>query len=531
MEIEIKGFGVVEVPDETQAIEAINAFHANPNAGTHYDTVQRTFNNNTQSIEPIESTLRDRIFNRAIDFFFDPNDDPIARQKAIRYANNVTQILDFTGVGDLMDASEAYQAFGDGRLLDGAILSGIAALGIIPVVGNAGRDILRSPEVRDAARSAAKKLNLWHGSPHKFDRFDFNKIDTGEGAQSFGHGGYLTESREIGQNYADNLADSNPRSLINNTKINGMSHSEFRATLTPDELELFDASLLQSANHYSAGGLDYPDLGNDFTDDFKDVMNSEFDLYGDNGFSITRNEAATASLSNKINSISTNPSSNLYNVDLDVDPNTMLDWDAPLSEQPENVRKVAEYFGIKTTPSGMKEAKGSDIYRAISASEQRPPFDNSTLNPGNVEGSAYLNQQGIPGIRYLDGSSRMKTGGEVLGATQNADGQWISSIRKQGVSNWSNSSPSDYVTTKSMPFGTEQEAMDWANSQISQGTRNYVVFDDANLNILSRNGQPLSAPLDARSASPVAYDVTNYAELEVDPRFAQGIGTSGAIEK
>ena len=135
------------------------------------------------------------------------------------------------------------------------------------------------------------------------------------------------------------------------------------------------------------------------------------------------------------------------------------------------------------------------LYRTL-ATEQR----------SDLAASALLGSNNISGIRYLDGSSRMKTGGEVLGATQNADGQWISSIRKQGVSNWSNPSPSDYVTTKSMPFGTEQEAMDWANSQISQGTSNYVAFDDANLNILSRNGQPLSNTVRAVRASDRAAD-------------------------
>jgi hypothetical protein len=35
---------------------------------------------------------------------------------------------------------------------------------------------------------------VWHGSPHKFDKFDSSKIGTGEGNQAYGHGLYLAES-------------------------------------------------------------------------------------------------------------------------------------------------------------------------------------------------------------------------------------------------------------------------------------------------------------------------------------------------
>jgi len=34
-------------------------------------------------------------------------------------------------------------------------------------------------------------MTVWHGSPHKFDKFDICKIGTGEGAQAYGHGLYL----------------------------------------------------------------------------------------------------------------------------------------------------------------------------------------------------------------------------------------------------------------------------------------------------------------------------------------------------
>lgn len=51
-------------------------------------------------------------------------------------------------------------------------------------------------------------LQLYHGSPHLFDEFDFlTNMGKGEGAQAFGPGGYLTGHQPLGQHYADTLAE------------------------------------------------------------------------------------------------------------------------------------------------------------------------------------------------------------------------------------------------------------------------------------------------------------------------------------
>ena len=36
-------------------------------------------------------------------------------------------------------------------------------------------------------RGGKTLLEAWHGSPHKFDRFSMDHINTGEGAQAYGH--------------------------------------------------------------------------------------------------------------------------------------------------------------------------------------------------------------------------------------------------------------------------------------------------------------------------------------------------------
>lgn len=44
-------------------------------------------------------------------------------------------------------------------------------------------------------------IRAYHGSPHDFDKFDINKIGTGEGAQAYGHGLYFAENEGVARSY------------------------------------------------------------------------------------------------------------------------------------------------------------------------------------------------------------------------------------------------------------------------------------------------------------------------------------------
>ena len=58
-----------------------------------------------------------------------------------------------------------------------------------------------------ARQGLIKPATVWHGSPHKFDKFDSSKIGTGEGAQAYGHGLYLAETPAVADGYRRDLSD------------------------------------------------------------------------------------------------------------------------------------------------------------------------------------------------------------------------------------------------------------------------------------------------------------------------------------
>ena len=49
-------------------------------------------------------------------------------------------------------------------------------------------------------------LILEHGTPHDFNKFELEKIGTGEGNQAFGYGLYFTENSRIAKSYAEKLS-------------------------------------------------------------------------------------------------------------------------------------------------------------------------------------------------------------------------------------------------------------------------------------------------------------------------------------
>lgn len=58
-----------------------------------------------------------------------------------------------------------------------------------------------SPDMR--FKIVPNGANLYHGSPHKFNKFSTDNIGSGEGNQSFGWGLYFTDNKGIAEHYAD----------------------------------------------------------------------------------------------------------------------------------------------------------------------------------------------------------------------------------------------------------------------------------------------------------------------------------------
>ena len=103
-------------------------------------------------------------------------------------------IENLTPVGNATMAEQGVRRARKGGAKNVAVGSALTALAALPIP---------APAKKAAKGMFAKGIRAWHGSPHDFDKFDINKIGTGEGAQGQGHGLYFASDKPSAQWYAD----------------------------------------------------------------------------------------------------------------------------------------------------------------------------------------------------------------------------------------------------------------------------------------------------------------------------------------
>ena len=267
------------------------------------------------------------------------------------------------GLLGMQGSGPGYEA---GRAASGAAVAGMGLLG-----NQAGGQLPRG-----YARDQSGAI-VWHGSPHKFDKFDSSKIGTGEGAQAYGHGLYLADAKDVASSYKTTLAGR----VKDRLKLDGKA-------VDPDSM--LGRSLEDVAKFGPKYALQQLDDSIRFNEKYAPDMAN---LYKDVRAKIEQISPSKVSLDQGA----------LYQVDLpDEQIARMLDWDKPLSQQPEAVRKAAiarldELRKLGGTPP--KDPSGEWLHKAFHPQAGEAGF-------GQDLAASSLRKAGIPGIRYLDGGSR-----------------------------------------------------------------------------------------------------------------------------
>jgi hypothetical protein len=265
-------------------------------------------------------------------------------------------------------------------------------------------------------------LTVYHGSPAKFERFDPTKIGSGEGAQSYGYGHYVAQSPAVAKDYQRRLAKEAQATDLNTkmqmVDVGGKPLTSFNVDMDAALIDAAKSGKKEFVNVAEAKKARWENLAQDQSYPFQDYAKQKAGAY------TSLLDAA------KKTDVDYTGTGMFYEIDLpDEQIARMLDWDKPLSEQPDIVKSInPQSLGLtykklengnhafvnsegkiignlqrggtqesftKNWTEDVLRGTGSDLYRQLGQGME-----------GGPKVSSALRQAGIPGIRYLDQGSR-----------------------------------------------------------------------------------------------------------------------------
>lgn len=339
----------------------------------------------------------------------------------------------------------------------------------------------------------------YHGSPHDFDRFDASKIGTGEGAQAYGHGLYFAGRKEVADHYRRNL--STPRSI--DTTI---MEKDGRRVSGNDLLAEYYAP--DSVVRQSGGALDKVisfdgSTGNVTVKRFEATMTqtAQENLLRDRGGRTTTYNGTHVSASELRQIISkqeargwTLKSGRLYEVELAPKEHEYLDWDKAYDQQSPEVRSALERVGVMPEDFEGTVHSGQDVYRLVANREFRKEYPGAENSGDDAAASKALADAGIPGIKYLDGSSRTSAAKiDLLKKFNERDRE-----RLQGLEADRDKALPTTLHIHNRIIGELKAEIAQREQEIANGQahHNYVIFDDKHVQVTGKfaRTRPDAAP-------------------------------------
>ena len=301
-------------------------------------------------------------------------------------------------------------------------------------------------------------MTVWHGSPYKFTAFDPRKIGTGEGAQAYGHGLYVAENPAVAESYKTAL--SNPEVVLKSGER--ISNPPLGSGADVAKAWLEEAYLNKEKNPFDVAINKITKLRKAANNpkQFDEAVNVLHDW---------KNQGATV-----------DTGGNLYKIDLpDEHIDKMLDWDKPLSQQPENVKSA-----LKNIADKFPSIPDFDLKKWMDADPLASTWHNvlnRDLGVSQPDIASTLSNQGIPGIKYNDSGSRTGPTTYHVGSPTEGFGQYTQHANKLDALN-------QLSILKNLGF-TDAEFKE----QVAPQTRNFVIFPshEGILKIENINGNPV----------------------------------------
>ena len=331
--------------------------------------------------------------------------------------------------------------------------------------------------------SAAKKagvrlaqIDAWHGSGAEFEAFDTKHIGSGEGAQAYAYGHYFAENQEVAKNYAA------PGFFDRMDTVDGQRYNAndpWHVASKAFHIARKDGELASETLRSQASKLKDPMQGPE-----KQKLERAAEL-------LEKNYGKEKNI--PIFKAASNSSGVMYKARIKRKPEEFLDWETELDQQPAGQTILA-----KMDPAFKEALEGYlEMY------DQQPELESLTGQQFHRLLEKFATEDEIPGVTQRDEPHYRREASEYIGSLGVAGVRFL-----------------DQQSRKAM---NDPNSMD-----LRTPTRNYVVFNDADIEILTRNGDPVQQALETiRSASHLKRPIGSLAlkKVAVKPEVAAEYAT------
>lgn len=279
------------------------------------------------------------------------------------------------------------------------------------------------------ALEVKEAIKAYHGSGAKFEAFDSKYMGSGEGAQAYAYGHYLAESKGVAESYAV------PRQTGTSTVAGGIG-------------PFANAPLLDNSGKH------------------------------------------------------------VYKATIKREPNEFLDWEAELDSQPAGKKilkdmdpefkaSLEDYLEQHDQLGELESLTGQQFHRLLErwASEDNLPGVTSRDEPHmRREASEYIKNLGVPGVRFLDQASRNKVAPDkdarIADYKETLEEQKATLADYQSRDDrWKNNNIEHIKSVENNIKRLEDGIAELESA--AAPTRNYVVFDEADIEVTHHNNEPV----------------------------------------
>lgn len=310
------------------------------------------------------------------------------------------------------------------------------------------------PESTSEKKSVLPALKVWHGAPSEFESFSTEFISGGEGVQAYGWGMYFASNRDVAKWYRNVLAGNQsgvwvgdryvPKADIQDIQEKNQRYVDYTAAFFLENMGYVGAKerIARDAEQ-KRRFMKIPGI----------AKNAQHDL------------VVFRSISEKLDEWKNEnirlDTGRLYEVELGPSENEYLDWDAAFEDQSESVKSAFSRENMVFP----RDLKGKDLYENLVSQIQK--YDKKVRHPAIQKlkslghhaeeytaaeiASKYLDEIGIPGLKYFDQNSRSQGVGTKNYVVFDEENVSVSARYKRNKSNSKFFSPLEKTIKEKLP--------------------------------------------------------------------------------